>query len=116
MKWKLREFDAVLEKKYLDKGVNKLISRLLAQRKVQTKDAKAFLKTPYDMLSDPFSFLNMDKAVDIFCWAVENDKTVGVMGDYDCDGIISSSMIHYLCRMLDVPCEVFLPHRINHGY
>ena len=116
MKWKKREHNKEIEKSYLDNGVNRLVSRLLSQRGITIQEAKNFLKSPYENLSDPFSLPNMKEAVDIFCWAIDNKKTVAVMGDYDCDGVISSSMVYDLCRFFNLDCKVFLPHRIKHGY
>jgi single-stranded-DNA-specific exonuclease len=41
---------------------------------------------------------------------------VGVMGDYDVDGVTSCAMLKLVFDALNMPCHVFLPSRVDHGY
>ncbi|HEY8239884.1 MAG TPA: DHH family phosphoesterase, partial [Kiritimatiellia bacterium] len=67
-------------------------------------------------LTDPFLLPDMAKAVDRVWHALEKGERIAIYGDYDVDGITSTSlMIRVLCA-LGAKVEPFLPHRIDEGY
>jgi len=115
--WKLREKDKDKEQALLKQGQDKLTARLIAQRnKIDIATASNFIATDYKDLSHPYTLNGIKEASEMFCRAVKNKETIAVFGDYDCDGIFSSVMIHELCKNLDHKCKVFLPSRLEHGY
>lgn len=48
--------------------------------------------------------------------AVRNGETVGIIGDYDCDGVTSTAILVRMLRRLDTEPVVRLPHRLKEGY
>lgn len=116
MKWIKREINKEKEVFYATQSNNKLINRLLAQRNVKIEDVDKFLESPLSSLGSPFDFPSMKEAVDLFVETYENNGHVAIIGDYDADGITSSTMLHELCFSLKLTCEVFLPNRFEHGY
>ncbi len=48
--------------------------------------------------------------------AVRNAETVGIIGDYDCDGVTSTAILVRMLRRLDTEPVVRLPHRLKEGY
>jgi len=116
MSWKKRPFNQELENKFVSEKHDRLLSRLLSQRSSVVGNAREFVTASYEGMTDPFLLPNMEQAVSIFVDAVENKKSISVIGDYDCDGVISSAMMMELCRALNVECTVFLPDRMVHGY
>lgn len=66
-------------------------------------------------LSDPFILLDMSKAVKVINEAVESGELICIYGDYDCDGITSTAVLHnYLSAMGANVCE-YIPER-EEGY
>ena len=114
--WKKLDFDKDKEKALIEMGYDKLVARLISQSDVDLNKINDFLKSDYSMLNDPYALNDMEKAAFIFIDVARKSGRVAVIGDYDADGVVSSCMIHELCRYLRVPCKVFLPSRILHGY
>ena len=116
MKWKKRNTNTDLEKKYIEKGFPKFIARLLSQRNIDVEVADDFLSSDYSKLTHPHKLHGVKEAADVFCSVALDKGNVAVFGDYDLDGITSSVMINELCNVFDLKCDVFLPSRLEHGY
>lgn len=114
--WKQRERDIEKEKILVEQGHHKLIARLLAQRNVPANMANSFVEPKYENLTHPYIIHDMEKAVDIFLSVIKSNGKIAVLGDYDADGIISSSMMYELCKALGNECKVFIPSRFKHNY
>ncbi|MBQ8623164.1 MAG: single-stranded-DNA-specific exonuclease RecJ [Oscillospiraceae bacterium] len=66
-------------------------------------------------LSDPFLLLDMPKAVKVINDAIESGELICIYGDYDCDGVTSTAVLHnYLSAMGANVCE-YIPER-EEGY
>jgi single-stranded-DNA-specific exonuclease len=94
-----------------------IVCRLLLIRGYVTADeAKLFLRPKLDRLHDPLDFLSMDKAVERLARAVRNQETVFIHGDYDVDGICSTTILTRVIRGLGGKAIPFIPRRIEDGY
>jgi single-stranded-DNA-specific exonuclease len=94
-----------------------IVCRLLLIRGYVTADeAKGFLRPKLDRLHDPLSFLSMDKAVERLARAVREKEQVFVHGDYDVDGICSTTILTRVIRVLGGQATPFIPRRIEDGY
>ncbi|HXG70352.1 MAG TPA: single-stranded-DNA-specific exonuclease RecJ [Gemmatimonadaceae bacterium] len=83
---------------------------------VSAEEAKLFLRPRLDRLHDPLSFLSMDKAVARLAAAVTGGELVFIHGDYDVDGICSTTLLTRAIRVLGGKAEPFIPRRIEDGY
>jgi single-stranded-DNA-specific exonuclease len=94
-----------------------IVCRLLLIRGyVSAEDAKTFLRPKLDRLHDPLQFLSMDKAVERLSRAVRNEELVFIHGDYDVDGISSTTLLTRAIRGLGGKVTPFIPRRIEDGY
>ncbi len=94
-----------------------IVCRLLLIRGyVSAEDAKLFLRPKLDRLHDPLTFLSMDKAVDRLARAVRDQELVFIHGDYDVDGICSTTLLTRTIRVLGGKAMPFIPRRIEDGY
>ena len=94
-----------------------IVCRLLLIRGyVTAEEAKLFLRPKLDRLHDPFGFLSMDKAVARLARAVREQELVFVHGDYDVDGICSTTILTRVIRGLGGKAMPFIPRRIEDGY
>ena len=114
--WKQKEYNKDKEIKLRNKDMHRMLARLVSERNIPTEKCERFLKSEYKFLSDPYTLNGVEKAVDIFIHAVKNNYNVSIIGDYDADGIVSSTMLKELCTNFQLKCNVFLPSRIEHGY
>ena len=94
-----------------------IVCRLLLIRGyVTAEEAKTFLRPKLDRLHDPLSFLSMDKAVDRLARAIREKELVFIHGDYDVDGISSTTILTRVIRGLGGEAMPFIPRRIEDGY
>ena len=94
-----------------------IVCRLLLIRGYVTPDeAKLFLRPKLDRLHDPLGFLSMDKAVERLVRAVRDKEVVFIHGDYDVDGICSTTLLTRTIRAFGGEATPFIPRRIEDGY
>lgn len=94
-----------------------LIAMMLDIRGItKEEDVINFLQENKDF-SDPFLMKDMDKAVERITTAVENGEKICVYGDYDADGVTSTSLLYsYLRDSLGADVMFYIPTRTGEGY
>lgn len=66
--------------------------------------------------ADLYEINDVYKAADIINSAIENDILIAVYGDYDCDGVVATSIFIDYLRSRNARCIYYIPDRINEGY
>lgn len=98
-------------------GLHPIVARVLAHRGLATPEqAKAFLDDRLEALPDPWLLKGLEPAVDRLCKAVLEKHTVALYGDYDVDGVCSTTLITLLLRALGLAPITYIPHRLAEGY
>ncbi len=100
-------------------ALHPLTDLLLEKRGVvSAEDKERFLVPDYGRdVKDPFGILNMDKAVDRIFRAFRGGERIVIYGDYDCDGIPGSVVLHDLFEKIGVAeFRNYIPHRHLEGY
>jgi single-stranded-DNA-specific exonuclease len=98
-------------------GHTELVAHLLYNRGFQTpEDAKVFLHSESLAYHDPFIMLGMDEAVVRISAAIENFEHILVFGDYDADGLTSTSLLVLALRELGAEVSYYIPDRFKEGY
>jgi single-stranded-DNA-specific exonuclease len=94
------------------------VCRLLAIRGFGEPDhAKAYLRPRLDHLHEPAKLADVDRAVERIARSVRDKETILVHGDYDVDGICSTTLMVRTLRMLGGGTVVpFIPRRLTDGY
>ena len=116
MEWKEKKYDKYKESILVKNGMHRMTARLLSQRDINTEKCSDFVSGQYKNLSHPYKLHDVEKSVKIFLDVAKNKGKISIIGDYDADGIISSTMLKELCNNFNLECEVFLPSRLEHGY
>lgn len=94
-----------------------VVCRLLVTRGlVAPEDAKRYLRPRLEQLHAPSQMLDLDVAVERLARAVRGRETVMIHGDYDVDGICSTTILVRALRGFGGVAVPFIPHRIEHGY
>ena len=99
-----------------DLDIEKLTASILANRDIEGTDLAVFLDhTLKNNMPDPASINDMEKAIKRISHAVLNKEPIGIIGDYDVDGLVSASI---LFKYLQPYCPVIvkIPDRFNDGY
>ena len=98
-------------------NLNTTAAQILYERGFKTsEDIEAFLRPDLSQLHDPFLLNDMDKAVTRIRRAIETNERILVYGDYDADGMTSSSIAKEALEMLGAEVEAYLPNRFTDGY
>lgn len=77
---------------------------------------EAFLNPSLEQLHDPYLLHDMERAVTRIRSAIEEGEQILVYGDYDADGMTSSSIVKEALEMLGAEVRVYLPNRFTDGY
>ncbi|AZN42255.1 single-stranded-DNA-specific exonuclease RecJ [Paenibacillus albus] len=94
-----------------------LVARLLVQRGYDRVDsARQFLSGGIECLHDPFLLKGMEAAAGRIHQAIERGERVRIYGDYDADGVSSTTLMTYLFQRLELNFDHYIPHRTREGY
>ncbi len=94
-----------------------ILANILYQRGIESlDDAKIYFRSGLEDLYDPFLMLGMEQAVDRILLALKKKEKILIYGDYDVDGITSTSMLVLIFRKLGHDVQYFIPNRLTDGY
>lgn len=100
-----------------EKNVPRSLGQLFWNRGLQTAESlETFLTPSLEQLHDPFLFHEMEKAVERIQQAIVNEERILVYGDYDADGITSTTIMKETLENLGADVEFYLPNRFKDGY
>ena len=67
-------------------------------------------------LPQPSSFKDMDRATERIIKAIKNKEKITIIGDYDVDGVTSTTLMKLFFEEIDYPIEWIIPNRFRDGY
>ncbi|MCC3869345.1 single-stranded-DNA-specific exonuclease RecJ [Terrisporobacter mayombei] len=117
-KWTLKHKGKVKETELSKKiNISPEISQILNNRGINDeKDAEIFMNPSLEYLRDPFLMKDMKKATERIKKAIENKEKIYIYGDYDVDGVSSSSILYIYFKSIDYPVKYYIPNRLEEGY
>ena len=77
---------------------------------------KSFLRPSLNDFNDPFLFRDMHKVVNLIKEAISNKDKIIVWGDFDCDGVCSTSILALELNRLGANINCYIPDRHKEGY
>ncbi len=97
-------------------GQPDLMARILLARGFEDpQKIRAHLAPSLRSLHDPFSFAQMEKAVDRIRKAISDNERILIHGDYDVDGITGTVLLLKLFALIGADAKPFIPTRRD-GY
>lgn len=101
--------------KVLNTDSNKpIIDVLLENRNLTLNHLDKFKLS--EKLHDPYLLNDLDKTVKRILDAISKNEKIGVYGDYDVDGVVSTVLMVKLFQKLNYSIEYFVPDREKEGY
>ncbi|MGC5327991.1 single-stranded-DNA-specific exonuclease RecJ [Brevibacillus sp. SYSU BS000544] len=98
-------------------GISPLLAKLLVIRGIDTVErAHAFLNVNTDQFHDPYLLDGMKQAVDRIRLAIETKEPICLYGDYDADGVSSTTLMIHVMRQLGAVFDYYIPNRFTEGY
>ncbi len=106
------------------KGVNSktgdktsIIDKLLEIRGIKTEEAKHEFLNPLDItLMHPNAFCDMPKAVERIVKAIDGKENILIYGDFDADGVTSTSVLVKTFSFLGGNVDYYIPDRDEEGH
>ncbi|MFW1984843.1 single-stranded-DNA-specific exonuclease RecJ [Acinetobacter guillouiae] len=93
-------------------GVLPFIAEILARRGVQTEQ-ELDLKLKYLLAPE---MKGLEQAIQIIDQALDQDKKIVIVGDYDADGATSTALMMLALREMGANVEYLVPDRFKYGY
>lgn len=93
------------------------LCQVLARRGIPAHEAENFLAPALrDLLPDPRSLKDMERAATRFLEAVKHKQKIAVFADYDVDGGSSAALLLVWLRAMNLSATLYVPDRIDEGY
>ncbi len=102
-----------LQNKY---KLSRFLAKILANRIIKEEEARVFLNPTRHDFKDPFDMPDMEKAVDRIINAIRNNEKVIIYGDYDVDGITSTTVLKSFLKDRGLDVDYYIPNRLSEGY
>lgn len=117
-KWEVKISDDELTNKIANEfNISKLVARILANKGLkESNEIEVFLNPRRSDFHDPFLMPDMKIAVDRILKAIETKEKVAIYGDYDADGITSSTVLKRFLSERGLDADIYIPNRLNEGY
>lgn len=98
-------------------GIPKGVARIMQRRGVRSEEAlHHFLYDTLDDLADPFLMKGMRETAERLLLARERKEKVVIYGDYDVDGITSTSILYRFFKRIGMDVGFYIPGREGEGY
>ncbi len=109
--------NVIIDKISKNLGISRLTSKVMANRGIfDLNRARDFLNPDIKDFFDPFLLKDMDIAVDRIIRAIHKKENIWIYGDYDVDGVTSTSILIIFLRTLYENIEFYIPDRMSEGY
>ena len=97
--------------------ISEFLSAFLVNRNISNlEDADIFLKPTLDKLPNPFLLKDMEKSTSRIIQSIESGEKIIIYGDFDCDGVTSTTILFSFLKAVDANVEFYIPERIEEGY
>lgn len=94
-----------------------LITRLLHSRGIKTdEEIYEFLHPLETKIIHPNAFCDMEKVVERLSLAIDNGEKIVIHGDFDADGVTSTSLLYRTFKYLGADVNYFIPDREKEGH
>lgn len=117
-KWEINEADDILISKISDEfNVSRLVANIIANKGLKdSHEIEVFLHPRRSDFHDPFLMPDMEIATNRIIKAIKNNEKVAIYGDYDVDGITSSTVLKRFLKDRGLETDVYIPNRLHEGY
>ena len=117
-KWKFYETNEEKVKEIAEiHNINKLLATILVNRGiVEDNQVEVFLKPTRENFHNPLQMPDMEIARDRVIQAIDNKEKVIIYGDYDVDGITSTTVLKSFLEDRGLFVDSYIPNRLDEGY
>mgnify|MGYP000014889248 FL=1 len=115
--WKIKKCDEKRTEQIMkDFNLTRIVAQKLAENNLTDSEIKIFLKPTRKDFHNPFDLPDMEKAVERILLAIEKNEKIVIYGDYDADGITSTTILKRYFRDRNIEVGAYIPNRLDEGY
>ena len=116
--WIYKNIDNIIVKELMNRyGFSELCSAVLHNRmEIVGGNPDNIFKRVLHNLHNPFLLNDMDIAVERIEKAIMRNEKITIFGDYDADGVTSTSILYMFLRENCAQVEYYIPNRFSDGY
>ncbi len=116
--WVYKNIDSVIVKGLMNRyGFSELCSGVLHNRlEIVGGNPDNIFKRVLHNLHNPFLLNDMDVAVERIEKAIMKKEKITIFGDYDADGVTSTSILYMFLRENGADVDYYIPNRFSDGY
>jgi single-stranded-DNA-specific exonuclease len=93
------------------------LGRVLAARDVALDDVETYLNpTIRRLMPQPAALADMEKGAERLADAIMAGEPIGIISDYDVDGVSSAALVMRFLRAVGSDARVHIPDRLSEGY
>ncbi|MEH7245485.1 single-stranded-DNA-specific exonuclease RecJ [Neobacillus niacini] len=116
-RWIVRKSDQQLVKTLeTELKITPLVASLLINRGLDTVDSARYFLFGKEQFHDPYLLKGMDIAVNRIREAIAKQEPILIFGDYDADGVSSTTVLMVTLRELGANVQFYIPNRFTEGY
>jgi len=116
--WRFPPYDeAIVQRLSAELKKPVLIAQILAARGFENgEQASEFLSARLVDLHAPELLPGVPEATDRIVAAIAAKRRITIYGDYDVDGVTSTSILWHCLTLLGATVDYYIPHRLDEGY
>ena len=99
---------------FLGASLPKVVAQILHSRGITSGSGIESFLNP--QLHDPSLLPGMEAALDTLHRAIKSNETIGVIGDFDVDGVTGTALMTQALRDLGASVVPYIPHRVDEGH
>ena len=108
-----REVPEVIAQSLVNDGYHPALARVLASRGIRTPED---LSADWRGMLPPNTLLGTDAAAKLLADAIEQNKRIMIVADYDCDGATACAVAVRGLRSMGATVDYIVPDRFVYGY
>ena len=108
-----RRFDSNVAQTLAAQGILPILARILAARGIQSADA---LDPSLANIIPPDQLTNASKMAVMLADAIAANKSLLIVGDYDCDGATATAVAMRALKSMGAKVDYLVPNRFEYGY
>ena len=74
-------------------GIDQVLARIMINRGVEEQDFSAYLHPSFSDINSPHLLKDADRAAALLKTAIEENRRIRIIGDYDIDGVMSTYIL-----------------------
>lgn len=116
-KWHLQQPTEYISDQVISKfKLTPIVKKILESKSLVEESQIEAIINDHIIDHDPFKLSDMSKAVERINTAIKNEEKILVYGDYDADGVTSTTILVTTLQQLGAQVGWYIPNRFSEGY